>query len=114
MAKSYDAGFHWSYGHELNFKESDPYGQCLIISDLFNYFRSDDFLARVKKFTGGKDFVCYSFSLNRTYSGSEVLPHKDSFKEDDPGADFFNITLFVDGTGGKNSGGLTFSRDNEL
>ena len=52
--------------------------------------------------------------MNRTHIGSEVVPHQDGIKNDPRASAFINIVFFINGTGGKNSGNLSLSRDNEL
>ncbi len=115
IVKSYDSGFGWSYGNPpiLN---TDIYNQHKTIKKFFNLLHSKEFENRITKFVGrNKDFICYSYTVNSTYVGSEVMPHKDSIK-DDPKAKngFLNIVFFINGTGGKNSGNLSLSLDNEL
>lgn len=115
VEKSYDKGFRWVYGDTPDFAYSDPYSQYPTLQALLSYLRSPEISRRVTAFAGvHAELVLYSFILNDAGSGAEVIPHKDSIK-DDPRAEYLlNFIFFIDATGGKYSGGLTLSRDNEL
>ena len=115
LAKSYDSGFGWCYGSPLSLN-TDVYSQHKTIKKFFDCLRSPEFEKRISDFIGrDKDFICYSFTANHTYPGSEVMPHKDSIKDDSKAKNgFINIVFFINGTGGKNSGNLSLSKDNEL
>jgi len=101
ISKSYDSGFGWSYGNPpiLN---TDINNQHKTINKFFDYLRSKEFEKRITKFVGrNKDFICYSYTANSTYVGSEIMPHKDSVKDDPAAKDgFLNIVFFINGTGG--------------
>jgi hypothetical protein len=115
LAKSYNTGFRWISGDAPGFAYSDPYGQYTGLKKMLDYVRSAEFTERVERFVGRPlKLLCYSFILHATYPGTEVLPHRDSIAEDPKATVFLNMLFFINGTGGKNSGGLTLSRDNEL
>lgn len=112
LVKSYDLGFVWTYGQINDPLYLDRYPA---IAKIFNYLRSEEFCKRIKEFVGlTKDFVCYSFLLNITYPGSQVAPHKDGVYNNTDTSHFLNIIFFINGIGGKASGGLALARDNEL
>lgn len=111
LTKSYDTGFQW-----IRNKTGEPESihKYSSLTKLLNYLRSDKFSKRMMQFVGrNMEFVCYSFLMQTTYDGSQVVPHKDGIYNNEKAKNFLNILMFVDGTGGKNSGGLTLSRDNE-
>ncbi len=111
ISKSYNTGFNWTYGGT----PPEHLEQFPTLTKFFKYLQSSEFQSRVTNFVGlGKNFVCYSFTINSTYPGSEVLPHKDGIYHNAQAQAFINIVFFIDGTGGKNSGGLMLARDNEL
>lgn len=113
--KSYNIGFGWHYGKEPNFKYYDPYGQYPLIVTFLNYMRSDEVARRVERLTGSKgELVCYSCILTDAGPGAEVIPHVDSIQDDTRAGDFVNMVFFIDATGGKHSGALALSKDNEL
>lgn len=114
LEKSYNTGFRWIYGDAPDFKYSDPHRQYPTLEKLLAYLRSPAFAERMRRLAGTpNELVCYSFILSDTYPGSEVLPHFDSIVNDPTAKLFINLVFFVDATGGKNSGGLALSRDNE-
>ena len=115
LAKSYDSATYWVYGRDQDFSRFDPYNYYQAPVKFLNYLRSPEFADRITKFVGlGKEFACYSFTANRTYVGSEVIPHKDCVQDDPLANAIINIVFFINGTGGKNSGGLSLSKDSEL
>ncbi len=110
--KSYDTGFGWSHGYQA-LLSTDHDKQHQTIYKFFEYLRSKEFEERITTFVGkGAPFICYSFALNSTYPGSEVMPHKDAASE--TGKLFLNIVFFINGAGGKDSGNLSLSKDNQL
>lgn len=115
LEKSYNTGFRWVYGDREAFSYSDPYGQYPVLRTLLVYLRSSEMARRVTVFAGVDiELVLYSFILTDAGSGAEVIPHKDSIKDDAREKYSLNFIFFIDATGGKNSGGLMLSRDNEL
>lgn len=117
VEKSYNTGFGWIYGQSAasDFSYFDPYGQYPTFRNLLNYVRSDEMARRMTAFVGrGFDLVCYSVTLTDAFAGSEVIPHRDGIAHDEKAKIFANLVFFIDATGGKNSGGLCLSRDNEL
>lgn len=117
LAKSYDSGFYWVNDEKADLRQEqfDPYNQYPAISKFLNYLRSDEFEKRITSFVGlGKDFGCYSFTVNRSYAGTEVIPHKDGVQDDPSVPAIINMVFFINGTGGKNSGGLSLSKDSEM
>lgn len=115
LAKSYDTSFNWMHGQQFDFGRYDPHRQHPSIINFLDYLRSDKFQKRITEFVGSnQDFVCYSYTVNRTHVGSQVVPHKDGIQGDSRAKGFINIVFFINGTGGKNSGNLSLSRDNEL
>ena len=112
FTKSYNVGFRWVNGEKDYPKYFVQYPTLL---KFINYLRSDEFCRRVDQLVGRQvEFTCYSFSLNSTYPHSEVIPHKDGIYQDDKAKNFINMVFFINGRGGKNSGGLTLAWDNEL
>lgn len=115
--KSYDTGFAWVNNRQNapDFSYCDPYGQYPTILALLNYLRSAEVSRRVTAFAGvGEDLVPYSFKVTDAGSGAEVMPHHDSNKNDPRARYLLNFIFFIDATGGKHSGGLCLSHDNEL
>jgi len=112
LTKGYDVGFPWAYG-----QENDPeyIYQYPTIKKFLHYLRSQDFERRMSDFVGrDMPFASYSLVMHTSYPGTQVVPHKDGVYENENTKNFLNILFFINGTGGKNSGGLTLSRDNEL
>lgn len=117
VGKSYNTGFRWKYGDKRDFGYSDPYGQYPTMGKFLQYLRSPEFVERVKTFAGftpDHEYMLYSFIINDGGTGSEVIPHKDGIRDDPKAKDFMNMIFFINATGGKNSGGLTLSRDPEI
>ncbi len=117
VAKSYNTGFGWVHGYSRtpDFSYCDPYGQYPILLALLNYLRSSEISSRVTAFAGVPEaLMLYSFILTDAGAGAEVIPHKDSNKDDPRAKYLLNFIFFIDAAGGKNSGALTLSRDNEL
>lgn len=115
LAKSYNSGFSWLYGIDPNFNRFDPYHRYQIVPQFLKYLRSPEFVSRITKFVGSnQDFVCYSYSMNMSITGSQVTPHKDGIQSDSRAKKFINIVFFINATGGKNSGNLSLSKDDEL
>ncbi|MDO8619779.1 MAG: hypothetical protein Q7R64_00320 [bacterium] len=117
VAKSYNTGFGWihDYSTTSDFSNCDPRGEYPILLSLLNYLRSSEISSRVTAFAGTQEpLVLYSFILTDAGTGAEVVPHKDSSKDDPRAKYLLNFIFFIDATGGKNTGALTLSRDNEL
>ncbi|MDO8594521.1 MAG: hypothetical protein Q7R93_03330 [bacterium] len=115
VEKSYNTGFRWVYGDKPDFAYSDPYGQYLTLRVLLEYLRSAEVAHRVTAFAGAdKEMALYSFILTDAGSGAEVIPHKDSINDDSRAEYNLNCIFFIDASEGRDSGGLTLSRDNEL
>lgn len=115
LAKSYDTGFNWSRGQQFDFNRYDPYHQHQTLLKFKDYLGSVNFQERITKFIGlNKNFVCFSFTVNRTQTGSQVIPHKDGIQYDPDIPAFINMVFFINGTGGKNSGNLSLSRDSDF
>ncbi len=117
VAKSYNTGFGWihDYSTTSDFSNCDPHGQYPILLALLSYLRSPEVSLRVTAFAGtAEPLVLYSFILTDAGTGAEVVPHKDSTKDDPRAKYLLNFIFFIDAAGGKHSGALTLSRDNEL
>ncbi len=115
LEKSYNIGFYWRRGGALGFLRSDPYGQYPTMMKFLKYLDSPEFTERAKKFAGPNlDLTLASFIAHDAGPGAQVAPHMDSVYEDTAVSNGFNMIFFINATGGKNSGNLTLSRDNEL
>ena len=104
LRKSWDRGFAWRRGHgsEPQYLDRHP-----AIRQLFDYVRSSGFAERMSQ-VAGETVSCYSFLVTSSVTGSVVAPHRDdwAFLDDAPEA-VFNTVFFIDGTGGRRSGGLS-------
>jgi hypothetical protein len=109
ITKAYDTGFKWTRG-----SGEPPYLDVYpVIKRLLDHLRSREFCDRITKFSGSNEpLSAYSFLVTSTYPGSLVAPHRDSFVLEEAGHSL-NLVFFIDATGGKNSGALTLSKDNE-
>lgn len=115
VIKSYDIGFEWREGSRPQFRYSDPYSQHESPLKFLAYLRSPECEDRITKLIGtGKRYSLYSFILHSTHVGSEVIPHKDREDNDSAFTNGTNILFFINGVGGRRSGGLTLSRDNDM
>jgi hypothetical protein len=109
--KSYDRGLEWLRG------KSDPPNleRHPILRSVFENLRSEEVGRRVSAFTGGKhDLSCYSIICTRTWPGSNVAPHRDTTAYLPEGEHFLNMVIFIDGTGGLGSGGLSILGDSSF
>ncbi len=104
--KSYDVWF--AAKHQNHFPQNP------IIELLYKYMNSEKVAQLITDFCqDGVKRKLYSFTLTRAFSGSSVIPHRDTVAETPEGKYFINILFFIDGTGGKNSGGLMIMDDPE-
>lgn len=104
ITKSYDLGFQWSAQQELRPQYLDHHPTLDMI---YNYLDSDEFAQKVTEFCDdGITRTRYNTLLTRAYTGSSVIPHKDTVTGTKEGEHFLNFVIFVNGTGGLGKGGL--------
>lgn len=115
LEKSYNIGFYWRPGGARGFPRSDPYRQYPALLGFFDYLHSPEFARRAAVFAGGgMNLTLASFVAHDAGAGAQVAPHVDSVYADTGKTTGFNMIFFINASGGKNSGNLTLSRDNEL
>lgn len=109
LRKSWDRGFAWRRGHGGEPADLDRHPA---LARYFAYLRSEEFGRRFSAVVD-EEVTCYSFLVTSSVTGSVVAPHRDdwAFLESGPKA-VFNFVLFVDGTGGPGSGGLSILNTN--
>ena len=107
ITKSYDRGLIWNPREALpEVIESYP-----AIASAYRFLASSAFARRLWTVAGdGVERACYQILMTRAYWGSSVIPHIDS--QNDPTR--INLIIFIDGTGGEDSGGLGIWGDNEF
>lgn len=107
ITKSYDKGFLWN--KDVGFPEHMDLFPAYKAA--YEYLISDEFCKRIDAvMADGKERECYQIIMTRAYWGSSIIPHMDSLH--DEGA--LNMVVFVNGTGGKDSGNLGIWKDNEF
>ena len=107
ITKSYDRGLFWNARSAL----PDAIKSFPAIAEAYRFLASRAFAQRVYTVAGdGVQRTCYQILMTRAYWGSSVIPHIDS--QNDPTR--INFIMFIDGTGGEDSGGLGIWRDNEF
>ena len=108
IEKSYDQGLIWNPNKNRLPEACEHYPA---IASAYQFLASDDFGHRVSAVAGDEvERTCYQVLMTRAYWGSSVIPHID--RQDDPSR--INMVMFLDGTGGEDSGGLGIWRDNEF
>jgi len=104
MTKSYDMAFNWPArkSGRPQYLDHHPY-----LEKIYDHLDSEQFAKKVTEFCGdGIARSRYSLTVTRAFSGSSVIPHRDSVALTEEGAHFLNFVIFVDGTGGIGRGGL--------
>ena len=102
--KWYDAGFWWQDGRRAP-KYLD---QHRAIEELIASLGSPEFLAGLSSVVGN-DLKITEFHITDSGPGAEVPMHQDSLVGVEGGEDAVGIAIFVDGSGGEQSGGLCVS-----
>ncbi len=107
ITKSYDRGLFWDPRTTLP-KTIELFPA---LASAYRFLASDEFLQRICAVSGDSiERGCYQILMTRAYWGSSVIPHIDS--QNDPTR--INFIMFIDGTGGDESGGLGIWGDNEF
>ena len=104
MHKSYDTGFVWQArrGDRPQYLDHLP-----DMEKLYDHLDSDEFAQKVTDFCDdGIPRARYATLLTRAFTGSSVIPHRDSVATTKEGEHFLNFVIFVNGTGGSRGGGL--------
>lgn len=110
LKKSYDTGLGWS-GAEGS-EPSRSIRKYSTLVKLRSYLCSTECVQRLSRVYGrGVNLRPATFLMHMTREGSQVVPHRDTYYRSRHPA--LNIMMFVNGQGGRNSGGLVISRDNE-
>ena len=90
----------------------DPFPEIVA---LYDYLVSPEFEIRVNNFVGLKGLKSSGgMTVSRSWPGTFVSPHQDGAIIDQDVIAQVNFVCFIDGSGNKNSGALTLSKDNEL
>jgi len=104
MTKSYDLGFVLKNQDKERpqYLDHHPY-----LEKIYNYLDGEEFAQKVTVFCNdGIARARHSILLTRAYTGSSVIPHRDTIATTKEGEHFLNFVIFVHGSGGPRSGGL--------